>query len=80
MPAVIYRWFDILGNENVQFAEDFDKKTHEKIIEGIMYYKDRFHMTNRQLRLIVTIIDKHWVSYNMVKPGDVVTTWRTHKN
>jgi hypothetical protein len=80
MPAVIYRWFDALGNENTQFSDTFDYVIHEQIVTNIIDHRNRFNMSTLDLRLVVTIVDKEWVSYNLLKPGDKIVTWRTHKN
>jgi type II secretory pathway component PulL len=80
MPAVIYRWFDFLGNENTQFSDTFDYVVHEQIVSNIIDHRNKFNMSPSELRLVVTIVDKDWVSYNLLKHRDNVVTWRTHKN
>lgn len=80
MSKTVYRWIDALGNENVQTIDEFNQEVHRDIINHIIRHRDAHYMSNRDLRLVITVNDKYWSSYNMLSESDVVYVWRLHKN
>lgn len=80
MSRVIYRWVDALGSENVQTVDEFNQEVHREIINNILAHRDAHYMSNRDLRLVITINDKYWSSYNVLSESDVLYVWRLHKN
>lgn len=80
MSRTVYRWIDALGNENIKHIDEFDKDVHQEIIRHIFDHRDTFRMKNCDLKLIITINDKYWSSYNVLLDNDVVIAWRLHSN
>lgn len=78
--GAVYRWKDALGNENVKFVDEFEISVHAEIIGNIMSHRDAHKMKASDLRLMVMITDRYWVSYNLLREGDDVETWRVYRN
>lgn len=80
MSRAVYRWIDALGNENIQTVNEFDQEVHRRILNTIIEHRDTHYMSNRDLKLVITVNDKYWSSFNMLTDYDVVYVWRAHKN